>query len=139
PPTTIYTLFLHDALPIYAIEQLDLRSFDLIISSSSAVAKGVLTNSNQVHICYCHSPMRYAWDLYHQYLSESKFGFLSGFYAKYVLHKLRLWDVISANRVDYFISNSEYISQRIKKIYRRDSTVIYPPVNVDYFNIEIGR
>src|SRR5690606_40184347 len=83
PPTTIYTLFLHDALPIYAIEQLDLRSFDLIISSSSAVAKGVLTNSNQVHICYCHSPMRYAWDLYHQYLSESKFGFLSGFYAKY--------------------------------------------------------
>lgn len=119
----------------YAIEQLDLRSFDLIISSSSAVAKGVLTNSNQVHICYCHSPMRYAWDLYHQYLSESKFGFLSGFYAKYVLHKLRLWDVISANRVDYFISNSEYISQRIKKIYRRDSTVIYPPVNVNYFNI----
>lgn len=118
----------------YAIEQLDLRPYDVIISSSSAVAKGVLTNSNQIHICYCHSPMRYAWDLYHQYLEESKFGFFSRIYAKYVLHKLRLWDVISANRVDYFISNSAYIAQRINKIYQRKATVICPPVNVNYFS-----
>lgn len=118
-----------------AIEQLDLRPYDLIISSSSAVAKGVLTNSNQVHICYCHSPMRYAWDLYQQYLKESKFNFLTKIYAKYVLHKIRLWDVMSANRVDYFISNSNYISQRINKVYRRDSQVIYPPVETNNFKL----
>lgn len=118
-----------------AIEQLDLSGFDIVISSSSSVAKGVLTNSNQVHICYCHSPMRYAWGLYHTYLKESRFNWITKSYAKYVLHKLRLWDVISSNRVDFFIANSNYISKRINKIYRRDSVVIYPPIDVNFFSL----
>lgn len=120
----------------YAIEQLDLSSFDIVISSSSSVAKGVLTNSNQTHICYCHSPMRYAWDLYHNYLDESNFNWLAKIYVKYVLHNIRKWDIISANRVDYFIANSSYISKRIQKVYRRDAKVIYPPVEIDYYALD---
>ena len=121
----------------YAIEQFDLREYDLILSSSSSIAKGVLTNNNQLHICYCHSPIRYAWDLYHQYLDEAKLNNgLKGIYAKYVLHKIRIWDALTPNRVDYFIANSKYIASRIKKIYNRDATVIYPPVNTDFFELE---
>ncbi|MHB8208548.1 glycosyltransferase family 4 protein [Mucilaginibacter sp.] len=123
-------------LPLFplAIEQFDLSGYDLIISSSHAVAKGVLTNSNQVHICYCHSPIRYAWDLHHQYLKESGLNKgIKGFLAKYLLHRIRAWDIISTNRVDYFIANSNYISKRIKKIYGRDSTVIYPNVAIEDF------
>ena len=124
----------------YAIEQFDLREYDLVISSSSSIAKGVLTNSSQLHICYCHSPIRYAWDLYHQYLEEGnlKSG-IKGFYAKYVLHKMRNWDVLTANRPDYYIANSEYIAARIKKIYDKVATVIYPPVNTDYFILEENK
>ncbi|MDN5284311.1 MAG: pimB 2 [Mucilaginibacter sp.] len=123
-------------LPLFplAIEQFDLSGYDLIISSSHAVAKGVLTNSNQVHICYCHSPIRYAWDLHHQYLKETGLNKgLKGFIAKYLLHRIRQWDIISTNRVDYFIANSKYISKRIKKIYNRESTVIYPNVATEDF------
>lgn len=119
-----------------AVEQLDLSGYDLIISSSYAVAKGVLTNSNQLHICYCHSPLRYVWDLYHQYLKES--GFNKGFkdkIARLILHYVRIWDSTTANRVDHFIAISKYIAKRIKKIYGRDSTVIYPPVYVDEFEL----
>lgn len=119
----------------YAIEQFDLRAYDLVLSSSASIAKGVLTNQNQLHICYCHSPMRYAWDLYHQYLKESNLKGLRGIYAKRVLHNMRAWDVLTSNRVDYFIANSRFIANRIKKIYNRDSTVIYPPVNVENFNL----
>lgn len=119
----------------YAIEQFDLKEYDLVLSSSASIAKGVLTNQNQLHICYCHSPMRYAWDLYHQYLKESNLKGLKGIYAKYVLHKMRTWDVISSNRVDYFIANSNYIAKRIKKIYNRESVVIYPPVDVNNFKL----
>ncbi|SDG74959.1 glycosyltransferase [Winogradskyella thalassocola] len=119
----------------YAIEQFDLNEYDLVLSSSASIAKGVMTNQNQLHICYCHSPMRYAWDLYHQYLEESNFGFLSGMYAKRVLHKIRMWDVINSNRVDIFIANSNYIKGRIKKIYNRDAKVIYPPVDVNSFEL----
>lgn len=120
----------------YAIESIDLSKYDLIISSSYSVAKGVLTNSNQLHICYCHSPVRYAWDLYHQYLKESNLqkGF-KGLIVKYFLHKLRIWDIISSNRVDYFISNSNYIGKRIAKIYRRESKTIYPGVCIDDFDL----
>lgn len=125
-------------LPLFtkAIESLDLSSYDLIISSSSCVAKGILTHTGQTHICYCHSPVRYAWDLYFQYLDESKLNGRSpkALYAKLVLHELRIWDVISSNRVDYFISNSNYISRRILKVYRRDSNTIYPPVDIKDFN-----
>jgi hypothetical protein len=102
-------------LPLFplAIEQFDLSSYDLIISSSHAVAKGVMTHSGQVHVCYCHSPMRYAWDLYHQYIKESGLDTgLKGFFAKLVLHRIRQWDIISTNRVDHFISNSNYIGKK---------------------------
>jgi glycosyltransferase involved in cell wall biosynthesis len=121
----------------YAIEQFDLTDYELVISSSASVAKGVLTNHEQLHICYCHSPIRYAWDLYHQYLNDMglKSG-LKGMYAKYVLHKIRLWDQLSSNRVDHFIANSNYIKDRIAKTYNREATVIYPPVDTDYFSLK---
>lgn len=120
-----------------AIEQFDLQEYDLILSSSASVAKGVLTNQDQLHICYCHSPMRYAWDLYHQYLLDSNLNKgIKGLYAKWVLHKIRQWDLSTTNRVDFFIANSNYIAKRIKKIYNRDSVVIYPPVNVDEFEFQ---
>jgi len=121
----------------YAIEQFNLEEYDLIVSSSSSIAKGVLTNQNQLHICYCHSPMRYAWDLYHQYLKESGLDKgIKGVYAKYVLHKMRVWDVNTVNRVDHFVANSKYIAGRIKKVYNREAHVIYPPVDVENFQLE---
>ncbi len=121
----------------YAIEQLDLSDFDLIISSSHAVAKGVLTHAEQLHICYCHSPIRYAWDLYHQYIDESglRKG-VKGFFAKVALHYMRVWDTVSANRVDFFIANSNFVARRINRAYRRESVTIYPPVNVEKFEIK---
>jgi glycosyltransferase involved in cell wall biosynthesis len=120
-----------------AIESFNLSDYDLVISSSSSIAKGVLTNQNQLHICYCHSPMRYAWNLYHEYLEDKNLTTgLKGWYAKNILHKLRVWDIISTNRVDHFVANSNYIAKRIKKIYNRDATVIYPPVDIDDFKIE---
>ncbi|MFC4164305.1 glycosyltransferase [Epilithonimonas zeae] len=123
-------------LPFFtmAIESFDLRGYDLVISSSYCVAKGVLTTSTQKHICYCHSPVRYAWDLHHQYLEEAnlKKG-LKAFVVKYFLHKLRIWDIASLNRVDQFVSNSNFIKERIKKVYNRDSVTIYPPIEIDEF------
>lgn len=120
----------------YAIEQFDLSKYDLILSSSHAVAKGVLTNHNQLHICYMHTPMRYAWDLYHQYLKDNNLrkGIKANL-AQYFLHKIRIWDVATVNRVDYFIANSNYVKKRIKKIYNRDSKVIYPPVDIEKFQL----
>ncbi len=120
----------------YAIEQFDLSDYDVIISSSHAVAKGVLTNSQQLHICYCHTPIRYAWDLYHRYLKEANLNRgLKGLIAKKILHYMRIWDSTTANRPDYFIANSNHIAKRIKKIYNRESTVIYPPVDVHKFEM----
>lgn len=117
-----------------AVEQFDLSSYDLVISSSHAVAKGVITGPNQLHICMCYSPMRYAWDLQHQYLRESGLTKgLKGLIAKLVLHKMRLWDYRTANGVDKYIANSEFIEKRIYKVYRRRSEVIYPPVYVNDF------
>ena len=127
-------------LPLFskAIESFDLRKYDLIISSSYCVAKGVLTHAGQIHICYCHSPVRYAWDLYFQYLDESGLNKKTpkALYAKHILHRLRIWDIISTNRVDHFISNSNYIQNRIFKVYRREAKTIYPPVLVKDFNIQ---
>ncbi len=118
----------------YAIEQFDLSEYDLIISSSHAVAKGALTNSNQLHICYSHTPIRYAWDLTHQYLKESNLTKgLKGIIAKAALHYIRIWDVSTANRPDYYIANSEYIASRIKKIYNKEAKVINPPVDINNF------
>ncbi|MBN2571335.1 MAG: glycosyltransferase family 4 protein [Ignavibacteriales bacterium] len=114
-----------------AIEQLDFTKYDLILSSSHAFAKGIITNADQLHICYCHTPMRYAWDLYHQYLHNV--SFLKKHIIKKVLHKIRMWDFINSSRVDYFIANSSHVAKRINKIYRRDAEVIHPPVDVDRF------
>ncbi|ELR99367.1 glycosyltransferase [Gloeocapsa sp. PCC 73106] len=123
-------------LPI-AIEQLDLSPYDVILSSSHAVAKGVLAGPNQLHICYCHTPMRYAWDLTFDYLAQSPLGKAPwGWVTRYLLHRLRQWDVVSANRVDYFIANSQHTARRIWRCYRREATVIYPPVNLDRFKFE---
>lgn len=117
-----------------AVEQFDLSKYDLVISSSHAVAKGVIVGPNQLHICMCYSPIRYAWDLQHQYLAESnlKFG-LKSLFARIMLHKIRLWDIRTSNGVDSFIAISKFISRRINKTYRRKSTVIYPPVDIEGF------
>lgn len=117
-----------------AIEQFDMSSYDLVISSSHAVAKGIITGPDQVHISYIHSPMRYAWDLQHQYLKETGMDrSIKGYFAKYFLHKLRLWDQRTANGVDHFVSNSEFIARRIWKTYRREAKVIHPPVDTSFF------
>ena len=123
-----------------AIEQLDLSAYDLILSSSHAVAKGVLTGPDQLHISYIHSPIRYAWDLQHQYLRESglNHGF-KGWLAKWLLHKIRLWDLRTANGVDHFIANSNFIARRIWKVYRREAEVIYPPVDVSSFTLRADK
>lgn len=129
-------------LPLFplAIEQFDLSGYDVVLSSSHAVAKGVLTHSNQLHISYMHTPIRYAWDLYHQYLYESGLNHgLKGILAKYFLHKIRLWDVSTANRVDHYIANSHYIARRIKKAYGKSSDVIYPPVDIDKFALRESK
>ncbi|MGG4016623.1 glycosyltransferase family 4 protein [Priestia megaterium] len=118
----------------YAIEQLDLSAYDLIISSSHAVAKGILTSPHQLHISYVHSPIRYAWDMQHQYLKEANLEKgLKSFFVRKMLKKIRDWDYRTANGVDYFISNSDFIGKRIWKVYRRESTTIYPPVDVNDF------
>lgn len=118
----------------FAIEQFDLSEYDLIISSSHAVAKGVLTHARQLHVCYCYTPIRYAWDLHHQYLRESGLDWgLKGLFARIVLHYMRMWDRSTANRVDRYIGISHYIAKRIKKIYNRNAEIIYPPVDTVFF------
>jgi glycosyltransferase involved in cell wall biosynthesis len=118
-----------------AIEQLDMSGYDLIISSSHAVAKGVVTGPDQVHISYVHSPMRYIWDLQHQYLKQSKLNWgLKALYVRWLFAKLRQWDVSSAQHVDHFIANSSYIARRLKKAYGRRAAVIHPPVDVERFS-----
>jgi glycosyltransferase involved in cell wall biosynthesis len=122
------------ALMPMAIEQFDLSAYDLVISSSYAVAKGVLTGPEQLHVCFCHSPLRYAWDLQHQYLRETNLqSGLRSVLARYLLHRIRLWDLRTANGVDRFIAISAFIARRIWKVYRRESVVIYPPVDVETF------
>lgn len=125
-------------LPLFpfAIEQFDLRGYDVVISSSHCVAKGVLTKANQLHICYCHSPIRYCWDMYNEYLEESHLdkGFKS-WLVRLMLHPIRQFDAIAGSRVDYYISNSDYVGQRIRKTYRRKATTIHP--NIDISNFEL--
>lgn len=123
-----------------AIEQFDLSGYDLVISSSYAVAKGVLTGPDQIHICMCYSPMRYVWDLQHQYLREGGLarGLRSGV-TRALLHYVRNWDSRTAQGVDEFIAISQFVSRRIRKVYRRQSVVIYPPVDVARFTPEGPR
>lgn len=120
-------------LPImpHAFESLDLSMYDMVISSSTACAKGVITRPDAIHICYCHTPMRYAWDFYHQYVSKKSQA--SKVIIGALMHRMRIWDYAASSRVDYFISNSNYIAKRILKFYRREATTIYPPVEVERF------
>ncbi len=129
-------------LPIlpYAIEQFDLRAYDLIISSSHAIAKGVITSPEQLHISYVHTPMRYAWDQMNTYLEKSilsKFGFEIPI--RFMLYKLRAWDFYSSQRLDHIIANSNFTSKRIKKYWGLESDVINPPVDIKRFNYNNPR
>jgi glycosyltransferase involved in cell wall biosynthesis len=127
-------------LLMFAIEQLDLSDYDLVLSGSASIAKGVITGPNQLHISYVHSPMRFAWDLQHQYLGEAKLDKgIRGMMARYMLHRARGWDLRTSNGVDHFIANSQFIARRIWKVYRREATVIYPPVNVDGFALRTNK
>ncbi|MBL0339990.1 MAG: glycosyltransferase [Bacteroidetes bacterium] len=126
-------------LPFFprAIESLDFSGFDVIISSSYAVAKGIRKTKDQIHICYCHSPVRYAWDLEKEYLS--RLSWLSKLISKQILKYIRKWDLSTTERVDLFIANSNNVSERIKRIYNRDSIVIYPPVDTISFSPETQK
>jgi glycosyltransferase involved in cell wall biosynthesis len=117
-------------MPI-ALEQLDLREYDLVISSESGPAKGIVPRPDALHVCYCHSPMRYVWNMYHEYRSSA--GPLARASMPLLTHYLRSWDESSASRVDRFVANSRNVAARIWKYYRRDSAVVYPPVDVDGF------
>lgn len=118
-----------------AVEFFDLSGYDLVISDASAFAKGVITSANTLHICYCHTPTRYLWDYTHQYINELKYNRYFKKIISLVLNYIRMWDKLAADRVDEFIANSTTVQKRIKKYYRRESTVIYPPVETEKFAI----
>ena len=123
-------------LLMFSIEQLDVGDYDLVLSSSASIGKGILTGPEQLHISYVHSPMRYAWEMQHQYLRDAKLERgLKGLYARWLLHRARFWDLRTANGVDHFIANSHFIARRIWKVYRRRATVIYPPVDTMRFTL----
>jgi glycosyltransferase involved in cell wall biosynthesis len=123
-----------------AVEQFDLSPYDLVISSSYAVAKGVITGPDQLHVSYVHSPMRYAWDLQHEYLREAGLDRgLRGWLARWTLHKMRMWDVRTANGVDRFVANSGFVARRIRKAYRRNAEIVYPPVDIEAFSLRSDK
>lgn len=123
-----------------ALEQLDLRGYDLIISSESGPAKGIIPPPGSLHVCYCHSPMRYIWNMFHEYRDRA--GLVTRLLMPLLAHYIRNWDAVSASRVDHFIANSQTVAARIRRYYRRDAEVIFPPVDVDAFSVlpenEIG-
>lgn len=119
----------------HATEQYNLKDFDVVISSSSSFAKGVLIYPDTLHISYCHTPARYLWSDTHDYVAELKYNRIIKSILPRVIHHMRLWDKMSADRVDHFIANSKTVEHRIRKCYRRTSTVIYPPVDITNFNI----
>ena len=116
-----------------ALEQFDLRGYDLVISSESGPAKGVIAAPNALHVCYCHSPMRYLWDHYHDY--RAKAGGLTRLLMPWLFHGLRSWDTVSASRVDHIISNSSFIRQRVRRAWGRDSVIVHPPVETSLFGV----
>lgn len=118
-----------------ATESYDLMDYDVVVSSSSAMAKGVITRSNTVHICYCHTPTRYLWSDTHRYIEELRYNRLVKKIVPYFLNHLRIWDQLAAQRVDIFVANSKNVAARIKKYYQKDSVIIYPPVATDKFYI----
>jgi len=125
-------------LPLTAIapETIDLKDFDLVISSSSSFAKGIIVKPRTVHISYCHTPTRFLWDWYFEYLRENELGMIKKSFAVLILHYLRMWDKSVADRVDYFIANSRATQKRIEKFYRTKAEVIYPPVDVNKFRVK---
>lgn len=141
----IYTSFLqslplskshHRFFPILmpmAIENFDLSSYDIILSDSNSYAKGVISNPGTLHICYCHTPMRYAWDDYYSYTENFSVAKLVRKVIPLAMNYIRLWDKISADRVDKYIANSNFVAKRIKKYYRRSAEVVYPPVSLSFF------
>lgn len=142
----IYTSFLqslpfskshHRSFPVLmpmAIESFDFSSYDLVISDSNSYAKGVITNPETLHLCYCHTPMRYAWDDYYEYAQRFTFSFAVRKIVPLAMNYLRLWDKLSADRAEKFIANSNFVRRRIKKYYRRDAAVVYPPVDLSFYN-----
>lgn len=118
-----------------AWEQLDFTDYDVVLSSSSSCAKGIITAPDTTHICYCHSPMRYAWEFYYEYMEREKLGKAKKKLIKYIMNYIRMWDKASADRVDYYVANSKNVAKRIYKHYRREADVIHPPVKGSYFNI----
>lgn len=118
-----------------AWEQFDFNNFDVVMSSSSSCAKGVVTPPHTMHICYCHTPMRYAWEFYNEYINNWNIGKLKKVFLPYLMNYIRVWDCTAANRVDYFIANSGNVANRIWKHYRRQADVIHPPVRANYFNL----
>jgi len=126
--------FLFPFMPA-AIEEFDFSEFDLVISSSGAYSHGIITNLNTKHICYYHSPMRYAWDYTHEYLKEQNLGAIGELITSRLLHKVRLWDYLAADRVDIPIANSRTVRNRIRKYYRQESDIIYPPVDIESYEM----
>jgi len=122
-----------------AIEQFDLSGYDLVISSESGIAKGVITKPETCHICYCHTPMRYLWNMYFDYIKNDRPGLLKRNFIRWYFNYLRVWDLAAAARVDYFVCNSENVKKRIKKYYRRDAQVIYPPVDVERYRLQKSK
>jgi len=129
-----HQLFL--SLMPYAYELFNLNDYDIVISSSHSCSKGVITKPETLHISYCHSPMRYAWDNWHNYVHEYKMNWLFKFFGKIALHKIRMWDFLSSKRVDHFIANSNTSKKRIQKYYNRKSDVVYPSINTQNFKNE---
>jgi len=117
-----------------AIEQFNFSEYDLVLSSSGAFSKGVITKPGTTHICYCHAPMRYAWDWHQEYLQEHNLKGIKKVLAEMLLHKVRIWDSVSAERVDLFVANSKTTRERIKKYYKKDSIVVFPPVDTERFS-----
>lgn len=148
---TIYTSFLQKMpfvkkgyrryLPLYplAVELFDLEDYDFILSSSHCVAKGIIPRPDALHISYIHSPVRYAWNQYFAYFSPDRLGFFSRRLIPPVIHRLRQWDVTSTPRVDHFVANSHAVAQRIQRYYRRKASVLYPPVDTEFFHPEDGQ
>jgi glycosyltransferase involved in cell wall biosynthesis len=128
--------YYRECLPLFPIliEQFDLERFDLVISSSHCVAKSALRRADAVHICYCHTPMRYAWDQFNAYFGRERIGIVGSRVMRSVMARFARWDRDTADRVDRYVTNSQHVAGRIRTYYNRDSTVIYPPVDTDFFH-----
>src|SRR3954468_19009998 len=128
-------------LPLFPliVEMFDLDQYDLVISSSHCAAKSVIRTASATHLCYCHSPMRYAWDQFDSYFGPDQVGHVRSRLLRPVLAHLARWDAATAGRVDRFVANSQYVAGRIRRYYNRGSTVVYPPVDTDYYRPEAGR